>query len=271
MSYDSLFHGNVDVPNHSQWRIKAESLLVDRDIFHYTTEKKFPLGAIAESRDGRRWRYCEKDGTTDLVKALLVAGCAGTANWQTEAQTNNPSIWVAGDKQVTITMAATAAAHDFIDGYLCTEDGTGQGDMYIVKDNKVGTANATSGYDVLVDLADTGGVRNVIVAASEITITKNMYKDVLVAPTNNVSTIIGVPLIAVPVDCFFWAQTKGPCPITADASETIIVGDLLMPSQATAGAVDVLDSAVDDVPIGVAMAAITATAPETVLVNLTIE
>ena len=43
MSYDNLFWGDVDTPNHSQWRIKAENLLPDRDIWTPTATKYFTL------------------------------------------------------------------------------------------------------------------------------------------------------------------------------------------------------------------------------------
>ena len=273
MSYDNLFWGDIDTPNHSQWRIKAESILADRDIFHPTPIKYFPLGAIADSRDGRRWRYCEKDGTNALVKAKLIGACLGTANWQTELQTYGTA-FVLGDKVVNVFVQDTAAAHTFIDGYLTVEDGTGQDEMYLIKDNEIGVT-ATGGFTIKVHIADAGGVRAVTLATTgtEITLTKNKYKDLLIVANNVVGVVIGVPLVAVPVDNFFWAQTRGPCPILADASETIIVGDWLMASEATPGTVDILDasSAVDNHPVGVAMAALTATAAETVLVDLRLE
>ena len=273
MSYDNLFWGDIDTPNHSQWRIKAESILANRDIFHPTAIKYFPLGAMAESRDGRRWRYCEKDGTNALLKAKLIGGCLGTAGWQTELQAYGTA-FVVGDKKVTVFVGTTVVAHDFIDGYLTVEDGTGQDEMYLVKDNTVGVAT-TGGFTTVVDIADAGGVRAVTLAANgtEITLTKNENKDGLIVAANVVAVVIGVPLTAVPVNNFFWAQTRGPCPILADASETIIVGDWVMASEATPGTVDILDasSAVDNNPVGVAMAALTATVAETVLVDLRLE
>lgn len=89
MSYDNLFHGSKAVPNNTQWRIRAESLLADRDIWHPTATKYFPLGAIAESRDGRRWRYCEEAGNA-LAIANVTQSAAETANWTYTAQTNTP-------------------------------------------------------------------------------------------------------------------------------------------------------------------------------------
>jgi hypothetical protein len=236
MSYDNRFNGGnnkagVEVPNHTQWKIEAESLYADRDIFQATATKYFPLGAKAVARDGREWRYCE-NGAVALTLALLNQSSVGVAGWQNEAQTNSPSLPTAGDKIVTVTLTTTATAGDFIDGYLTIRDGTGESNMYLIKDNKTGVANATSGFDVEIEIADQGGIRTAWVAGSEITVTKNVYKDTVVVPTDATASVIGANHIAVPANQFYWAQVKGPCPIIQDA-DTIVVGDNVMTSNNT--------------------------------------
>jgi hypothetical protein len=244
MSYDNLFWGDVDTPNHSQWRIKAESLLADRDIWHPTATKYFPLGAIAESRDGRLWRYCEEAGNA-LSIAHITQAAAETANWTYTAQTNTPDVWVAGDKQVTVVSDTAFAAHDLIDGYMYVPDGTGEGNMYIIKDNKVSTSNATSGSDTLVDIADAGGIRTAIVAASDVTLWKNKYKDVIVFPTNPTGPATGVTMTAVTANYFFWAQVRGPCPVIMGATDTIVIGDMVGCGGTTAGQCCLMDIAAE--------------------------
>jgi len=270
MSYDNLFHGDVDTPNHSQWRIKAENLLADRDIFHATATKYFPLGAIAESRDGRKWRYCE-NGAVALTLALANQSAVGTANWQNEGQDNTPTAPTAGDKTVTVVCASTAAAHDFIDGYLTVEDETGESNMYLIKDNKAGTANATSGYDIVVEIADTGGIRTAWTAASgELTLTKNKYKDTVVFPTDPTGVCVGVNHVAVPANYFYWAQVTGPCPVIVDSTDTIVVGDMVAVGANTAGQACLMDVAADgDRLLGYVMRA--AGAAETAIIDLCIE
>jgi len=172
MSYDNLFWGDTDTPNHSQWRIKAESLLADRDIFHPTAKKYFPLGAIAESRDGCMWRYCEEAGN-GLSAAMINQAAAETGGWVYIAQTNTPTVWVAKDKTVTVVTTTDVPAHALIDGYMYVPDGTGEGHKYLIKDNKVGTGNATTGFDIEIEVADSGGIRTAIVAASDVTLIKN--------------------------------------------------------------------------------------------------
>ena len=267
MSYDNLFHGGnnragVEVPNHSQWRIKAESLLADRNIFTPHAVKAFPLGAIAEARDGRRWRYCE-NASVALTLALVNQHSAGIGGWQDEVQTNNPSLPTAGDKIVTVTATTTATAGDFIDGYLTIEDGTGESNLYLIKDNKTGVANATTGFDIVVEIADTGGIRTAYVAASELTLTKNKYKDIVLEA--GTGQVVGVNHTAVTADFFFWAQTRGPCAVLS-ASTIGVIGDAVM---AASGTAVILGNAATDQIIGHVIRAAANT--ETAIIDLTIE
>jgi len=233
MSYDNLFWGDFTTPNHSQWRIKAESLLADRDIWHPTAAKYFPLGAIAESRDGRLWRYQET--VLALSIANIVQACAETTNWTYTAQDNQPTTWVAGDKRVTVVTDTALAVHDLIDGYMYVPDGTGEGNMYIIKDNKVSTDNASSGYDTIIDIADAGGIRTAIAAASDVTVWKNKYKDVIVFPTDPTGPCTGVTMTAITAAYFFWAQVRGYCPVEVGATDTLVIGDHVTAGGITAG------------------------------------
>jgi hypothetical protein len=245
-------------------------LLADRDIFHPTATKKFPLGARAESRDGRVWRYCEEAGN-GLTKCQINQAAAGTGGWQNEVQTNNPSIAILGAKVVTVTLTTTAAKDAFIGAYLTIEDGTGENEMYVIKSNKVGTANATTGFDVVLEIADAGGIRVAFEAASELTITVNNYKDVIVFPTDPTGVCVGVNHVAVTASYFFWAQVHGPCAVT-NGSDTIIVGDVVVAGAQAAGVLAIPDNGTaseGDTVVGHVMRA--AGSGETALVFLNIE
>ena len=109
MSYDNLFNGGqlialgnpVRIDNHTQWEVNVEDIKADRNIWNPTVDKKFPLGAVAKSRDRRRWSYCE-NGSVALVKALINQQAAGVANLQNEVQTDGVAFTV-GDKIITVT------------------------------------------------------------------------------------------------------------------------------------------------------------------------
>ena len=266
MSYDNMNNES----NQSQWKIAVEALYADRDIFHPTTTKKFPLGAQAESRDGRKWRY-QENGAGALLKAQGQQAAVETAGWVDEVQTDNPSFPVVGDKRLTVTLTTTAAKDEFVDAYLWVEEGTGEGEMYLVKSNTVGVANATTGYDIVFEIADQGGLREAYIAAATISIKVNPYKDVIVFPTDPTGICTGIAHTAVPAGSFFWGQVHGPC-VVMNGTDTIITGDNVCIGGQAEGVLSLEDGAAPnegDVVVGFAIRA--AASGEAALVFLTIE
>jgi hypothetical protein len=268
MSYDNL---NYEF-NQSAPRLRAENLYADRDIWHPTATKKFPLSALAWARDGRLWRYCENAGAT-LALATLNQSSVETANWTYTAQTNTPGVPIAGDKIVTVVTDTALAVHDLIDGIMYVPDGTGEGNMYNIKDNKVSIANTVgpSGYDTILEIADKGGIRTAWEAASDITVFVNKYKDVLIFPTNPTGPCVGVNNVAVPANYFFWAQVKGMCPVL-NGNETIVIGDIVCAGANTEGTVGLWDVTVAEgnVVVGIVAKAPVATG-DYALIDLSIE
>ena len=224
MSYDNLFHGSSDFPNHTQWRIKAESLLPGVNIFKQTATKKFPLGAIAETRDGRRFRYVRNGGATS-PKAAMTQSAAPIANNLEQVQTYGTAL-VVGDKQVTMNLAATTTKDQFIDGYLMGQDviAAAIGDLYIIKGNTA-TISATANYTTIIDIADEGGIRTAAGVTADLTVVKNMYADVIVVPAAAATGVpTGVPMIDLTAAYFGWVQTRGPAALLID-TDTVVVGD----------------------------------------------
>lgn len=234
-----------------------------------TSDQKHMLGRIFDTNDGRRWRY-QKAGATQLEKALVNQSAVGTANWQDEIQTNSPGVPSVGDKEVTVTLSSTATKDQFAGGYLTVEQGTGSDELYIIKGNKAGTANATSGFDVKIQIADQGGVRVAWAVTSNITVTINKYDGVIVFPTDPTGVATGVSHAVVPANYFFWGQTLGPCPVIKDATDTVVVGDMVGVGANTAGTACLMDIAADgDRLIGYCMRA--AANSETCVIDLALE
>jgi len=248
---------------------EPSQLTTDTDIWTPTIDQRFMLGCIFDTNDGRRFRY-QKAAAVALNAAYCNQSAVGTANWQNEAQTNG-SAWAIGDVVVTAVLASTATKDQFIGGYLTVEDGTGEGQMYLIKSNKAGTANATSGYDIQITLADVDGIRVATATSSEVTVTLNKYSDVVVFPTDPTGVATGVNLTAVTASYYFWGQTVGPCPVVVGATDTIVVGDAVgIATATTAGAACLLDVAADgDVLLGYVMRA--AATGETALIDLHLE
>jgi len=196
---------------------------------------------------------------------MLNQSAAITTDWELKAVVPTTTI---GDKSFTINSALSTAlaAGDLIDGYLLVEDAAGEGHMYIIKDHTTGTTPQ-------IWLADAGGIRTAwTTATTEITLTKNKYKDVIVFPTDPTGVCVGVNMVAVPANYFFWSQVRGPCPVLSAAStDTVVVGDPVTAGAVTAGAVSLDDVAADgDVIIGYVMQA-AATTSDYCLIDLTIE
>jgi len=276
MSYDNYFNGGRTlagslVNNQSQWRIKAENLLADCNLWNPTSDKRFPLGAIAETRDGRRFRY-SKNGAVALVVAHMNASEAPSANGLEIVQTGYTG--AVGDKSfdILLTTGHNYAAGELIDGYLYKNksgtDGTVIGDMYVIKDNKF----VTAGDDTVmrIEIADEGGLRVAFSATDELSLVKNPYRDVVVAPTTAAAIPTGVNVCAVSANYYFWAQTRGPAPLITDAGDTVVVGEPIGKpgTNGTAGAGGVVANDGTDIVYGYVMAVGAAGEPSLVFLTL---
>lgn len=253
MSYDNYFHGGVnragvDVPNHTQWRIKVESLLAANDIFTPTADKKFPLGAIAEARDGREFRYSQ-GGAIALAKALVNASAALDA--QAITSTAQTAYGVAAGEKIFDVLQTTGngwSDGDLIDGWMIVSDGaTAMSDMYVIKDNKW-TIDDTV---MSIEIADTGGVRNIIAATDDVIFIQNKTANTVVSPIDPVNGAVGVSLAIVPIGYYYWAQYKGYAPVLADDTDTVVVGDVVSLSDSVVGTIHLNDALTDDVPVGI--------------------
>jgi len=272
MSYGNLFWGNKDVPNHSQWRIKAEKMLAGSNLWTPTADKKYPVGAIAESRDGWRWRYCE-NGAVALAKNRVVTQKTENAANQDTLQTAYGT--AAGTKKfdVLVGTGGGISDHDLIDGYLLVNQGTGvtdEGDMYVIKDNKWVTGDTV----MSIEIADAGGVRNVIAATSNITLVENIRRDVVVMPTTLVGKAIGICQTIVPIGYYFWAQTRGVASCLWDDSDTILIGDpvgSVASGSGTTGAVGLVAAIATDPILGYVVSVPVTAGADYGLVDLIIE
>lgn len=193
-------------------------LVAGNNIFTPTVDQRAMLGCKLELNDGRIFRYTENAGT-QLAKALMNQQAAATGNWQNESQANGTAADI-GDKVIEVAVSTAPTLKEWDNGYMIVQDGTGEQEMYIIKEHEVSTTP-------LVSIADQGGIRVATLATSgtEMTFVKNLYKDVIVHPTTATGKPIGVALSIVPVNRFFWSQTRGPCPMLVDNGDTLVIGE----------------------------------------------
>jgi len=247
MSYDNYYEGLRRTQ-----LVGPATLKSAYDIFHESATQTYALGLEYYMNDGtgRAFRYC-KNGAVALSKALITAGAAQDAQAITSTAQTAYGASVGTKKfNVLQTTGNAWSAHDLIDGWLVVSDGgDAMGDMYLIKDNYWTTSDTVMN----VEIADAGGLRTAIAATDDVIFLKNKYKDVVVNPTNPASCIVGVPLIDVTAEYYFWAQFKGQAPIICDGTDTVVVGDYVMASESVAGAVALVDAAADDHILGQCM------------------
>lgn len=215
MSFDTLNR------TYSRNKLTCTRFGSDEGIWTPTASQKYATGTLYEPDDGsgRKFRYC-KNAAVALTKGLMLQQAAAVTNWQNEVQTTGTAAAV-GDKKITIYVATAPTANEWDDGYLIIQDGAGEANMYTIASHTV----PASGTLVTVYIADAGGIRTATAVTSEVTVVKNLYRDVIVHPVTTATGIpVGVPLVDVTANYYFWAQTKGPCPMVVDAGDTITIG-----------------------------------------------
>jgi len=213
----------------------SDGIAIKQGIYEESSVAKTDLGRFIEFQDGRKFRYCQADGA--ITKGHVAAGGAVVANDNTVTQTGM-TVAISGGhigaKVVKVLLAAATTANLYAGGLLTVEGGTGLGQCHRIKSNKAGGASVASPceltlYDPLVVALD---------ETSIITLTKNKYKDVIVAPAaTDVAPLVCVPLISITDNYYFWGQVKGYAPIVVDDSATLTIGETVSIGATDAGSV----------------------------------
>lgn len=190
-----------------------------------------PLGFEKEFADGRKFRLC-KAGET-LTAGLVCRNADVVANHVDEAVAA-ASI---GDKEVTVTLGATAAtANQYEDGYLVERD---SGRIHKIKKHPAADASAA----LTIELYD--GLETAIAGTEKVDLIKNAWKDVMIAETDQADKGLCAPLIDVTDGYYFWGQVSGPG--TGQADETFSKGALLTFGTGVAGQLEVVDAVAEPV------------------------
>jgi len=176
------------------------------------------IGSKLRMNDSREFIY-SKNGSAEIGHALMAQAEAATSQWYDQLQTAYG--WTAGEQAntVLITAGSTPAANEWAEGWMFVNVGTGLGYTYKILNN---TSHATI---PTVTIAEVDGVVADIPAASEVTILKSNFQDTILVATGGLTAIaIGVPLITVTAEYYYWSQTKGPAAMIVDTDESLTIG-----------------------------------------------
>jgi hypothetical protein len=193
--------------------------------FETHTSRRYPLGTQMVMQDGRKFRYVKAGGTA-LVIGNLIQAPANVANHLGRT----PTAAAVNDMTVAVTLGATAATKDqYAGGYLHVLTTGAQ--LWPIKSHP-----AVDSAGVLTATLQSGLKTAIAATASQIDLIANPYSAVIQNPTTQSSVALGVAVRAIAANAFGWIQTAGPVAVLTDG--TVVLGDSVMASNGTAGAVE---------------------------------
>lgn len=208
--------------------LAARELVHEQDIHQISSVQQGSLGAIAETKDGRQFRY-GLAGAADLAVGKLAQQSAVVTTHQNVVVAGS-----AGDYTATVTLGATnnATADQYKDGYLSGLSGTGAGQTVRIRTHGA-IALSTSGTLYLAEPLTT-----TFAATPKASLTKNPYSGAIISSSGDTTEqVVGVPIITVTAAYYAWFQTKGIAAVLGNG--TITKGAGVIKSATTAGAVDI--------------------------------
>lgn len=197
-------------------------------VYTESATKMHPLGTIMRL-DGRTFVYCQASEALSKGKLATALPVLFVEDTVTVAH-------AVGTRKVTITASAAIAAGQLEGALLVVDEGTGAGDQYIVKSNPA-IDNAATGVIELMD----GLMTAWSVSDTDISIITSPWR-VQEGNTTQVEKAIGVPLISVTDEYYFWACTWGVCAVLQDEVSGNAAGTRqLAIGSSTAGSVEAYD------------------------------
>lgn len=206
----------------------------------------YDLGQRLECPNGRIYRYSEMGATVGVANKIYASEAPDTALDTLQIAATQTA---ATSTTMTFTNGTTAITEDmFKFGYVIVEETDDLGEIHRIYSNNAvavggeGTLYLYPGDVVQVTVDTTGG--NVI------TIIKNPFKDIIIAPLSATLTshLIGVPPVIIAANAYGWVQTHGVCSILVEG--TPIIGQEVRITESTSaantGAVTALDYNEDD-------------------------
>jgi len=206
--------GSVSVPGQVNSMGKSGDI-VKQTIYEQSVTQNARLGARLEIGDGRVFHYARNGGVA-IIDGVILQGAVPVANHLNCTAAASAAI---GDKVVKLTLGATlATANQYAEGYVHFNDEIPEGSLYKIAGH---AAVAQSGI-ITLNLYDPL-VKAVVISSSQATLTKNPYDGLLVAPNAALTQrVVGVSLIDVDINYYFWAQTWGPCVVLVQG--TLVIG-----------------------------------------------
>lgn len=217
--------------------------LTNQDARKINSSRLHVLGSIAETADGRVYRYSLAGGTALAPGKIDVAA---TVNSDATNKTIARTV-AAGAYEIVFDAGGTIVADAYKDGYLTINDATGEGISYAV----AGNTGVTGAGEITVTLKEPIVV-GLTIDVSEATLTKNPWDSVVISVADQLDMAVGIANNAVTASYYGWVQTRGVCSALAD--ESYAIGQALTIGSSVVGALEAADASGEQV-VGCAIVA----------------
>jgi hypothetical protein len=217
--------------------------LTNQDARKISSTRLHGLGTIAETADGRVYRYSQVGGVTLAPGKLNVAA---TVNADATNKTVAATV-AAGQYSVVFDAGGTIVADAYKSGFLTVNDATGEGISYAVD----GNSGVTGAGEVTVTLKEPLIV-GLTVDVSEVTLSQNPWGGVVVSVADQLDMAVGISNVSATNAYFNWTQTRGITAALAD--ESYAIGQALTIGSSVVGALEAQDAAGEQV-VGCAIVA----------------
>lgn len=226
--------------------------LSGQDVNTSSAVQQMPIGAYAETSDGRGFRY-SLVGAVSTVPGKIYSGPAMDSTNYTPAGGIGVSAAAIGATQVTLTTSLTIAANALAGGYLVTDVTPGQGYIYRI----VGNTAVSGATGCVITLADPIVVA--LTTSSKVILQPHPYSGIVVSPASALANLpVGVASSIITNAQYGWLQTYGPAAVLSGVATSVSTpGVPVTPSAATAGSTIVATAVLPT--IGWAMHLFTAT------------
>ena len=202
-------------------------------IYEQSVTKKEEIGTLRITSNGKKYRYA-RAGATALGMGKMGQAAGIAANVAVQAPTIADPV---GARSINFTAggAVTFVEDYFAGGYYQISTGTGIGHSYPIK----ASSAVTGGTEIIVTIEHGLVIANVV-ADSKITLVHSPWMGVIEAAVEE-NLAVGVPMLAVDIGYYYWAQTGGPGMVLF--ATTSAIGTGLMLDGTLKGEMDSIDSA----------------------------
>lgn len=181
--------------------------MLTQNLYEQSDTPLHDLGMLYIDGYGNKYRYV-KNGGSALVTADLCQEPAEDTQFVSMAV---PAAVAIGSKEITVTNGTTTvAADDFKGGSLVISTSTGIGQKFRIVSHTTGASGAAITYQV---------DRPVLIAlttSSKVSVRKNPYNGIIIAPTTQTGADVGFALFALAASKYGWIQSGGDTAVRFD-------------------------------------------------------